>query len=262
MEMVTQDRDFILAMEAQHMYTHFPQFSPVQGNLYHWRGYVPAGNMKIPMDVILPMDFPNSPPSLIVKSNIQHPNVRANGELKLKILDTWRPDFHVYQALQEAKKLFNRILPKRSMAIARFKAHEQQVARSSTSSTVQATWRGKDPFEEVKIWQEKVNQKKMEIQKLKEELFKKDTGTRGDVLEQIISEIPEPVRLEKTLIALEELIENLKEFFLDGEIGQEDYYRLLKKHVKEWYKTKRLLELTKEGVIHGKSEKTRQKIRS
>lgn len=109
--------EFILAREAQLMYRRATDFEPVAGNLTRWRGSIPgrdqSKNMNFEVEIHLTPEFPRTPPKVLFITPADHPQITpGTGELSLRILSFWRPEYHLYQVVNSIKGLFARIPPK------------------------------------------------------------------------------------------------------------------------------------------------------
>ncbi len=109
--------EFVLAREAQLMYRRAKEFEPVSGNLSTWRGSIPGRghykDIKFEVEILIPPDFPRTAPKVTVITPSDHPQVDPRtGNLTLRILAYWRPEYHLYQVINSIKGLFARIPPK------------------------------------------------------------------------------------------------------------------------------------------------------
>lgn len=105
--------EFILAREAQLIYRRAREFEPVGGSLTKWRGSIPgrlpSQNVNFEVEILIPPDFPRSPPQVIMVTPTDHPQVDPKtGIISLRILSSWRPDYHLYQVINSVKGLFAR----------------------------------------------------------------------------------------------------------------------------------------------------------
>jgi len=108
--------DLALARETQLMFTYTEGFSPIGSELSRWKGEIlvkiPQGERAIPVEVLVPLKYPEYPPKVIVlEKNIQHPNIEKNGNVLLKITHEWKPDVHVYQVIHALQNLFKKVPP-------------------------------------------------------------------------------------------------------------------------------------------------------
>jgi ubiquitin-protein ligase len=108
--------DFILAREAQLMYKRAREFEPVNGDLGRWRGAIPGQdslNIKFEVEISIPPEFPRQAPTVTMITPSDHPLVDpATGNLNLRILTYWRPEYHLYQVVNSIKGIFARTPPK------------------------------------------------------------------------------------------------------------------------------------------------------
>ncbi|MHA1265228.1 MAG: ubiquitin-conjugating enzyme E2 [Candidatus Helarchaeota archaeon] len=109
--------EFILAREAQLMYRRARDFEPVSGNLAKWRGSIPGRgkdkHLKFEVEINIPSTFPQTSPQVTVVTPAEHPQIDpSTGNLTLRILSYWRPEYHLYQVVNSIKGLFARIPPK------------------------------------------------------------------------------------------------------------------------------------------------------
>ncbi len=104
--------DEILSQEAQFIYERAYGFEPKQGNLKIWKGFVPIktekGESSAEIEIVIPDDFPQVPPTIYVNNPIDHPNVE-DGILSMRMLTRWRSSYHIFQVIAEIKRLFQRV---------------------------------------------------------------------------------------------------------------------------------------------------------
>ncbi|MFX0197317.1 MAG: ubiquitin-conjugating enzyme E2 [Candidatus Hodarchaeota archaeon] len=108
------EMDFILAREAQLMYQRAPNFRPVGGVVTRWRGVVPirgGQSSTVVVDLILPPNFPQEPPICKMISNVKHPSVDLQGNIQLDILAKWKPNYHLYQVVNQLRVLLTQMPP-------------------------------------------------------------------------------------------------------------------------------------------------------
>jgi ubiquitin-conjugating enzyme E2 A len=76
-------------------------------------------------------NYPNSPPTVKFISKIFHPNVYANGELCLDILQNrWSPTYDVVAILTSVQSLLNDPNPNRSVRLASLRSSSCRYAAS------------------------------------------------------------------------------------------------------------------------------------
>lgn len=107
--------DFVLAREAQLMYKRAREFEPIGGNLAKWRGTILARdsqNIGFEVEITIPPEFPRQAPTVVMVTPTVHPLVDpSSGNLNLRILTYWRPEYHLYQVVNSIKGIFARIPP-------------------------------------------------------------------------------------------------------------------------------------------------------
>ena len=111
------DKDFILAREAQLVYSNSAAFgfNPVGDSLARWKGTLTyttnRGNNMFTFEIFLPEYFPNVSPVVTAVGWMDHPNIDEDGFVQLRILDNWRAEFHLYQVIIALKNLMSRVPP-------------------------------------------------------------------------------------------------------------------------------------------------------
>ncbi len=106
--------DWIISQEAQQMFEKEPNFSPVEGNLYHWRGDLEISKkLKITLDLVLPIAFPAEPPRIyVIKSEKRFTHSHFNPETKELTLNTeWNPGYSLFEVVNFLRDLFEREKP-------------------------------------------------------------------------------------------------------------------------------------------------------
>ncbi|MHA1198219.1 MAG: ubiquitin-conjugating enzyme E2 variant [Candidatus Heimdallarchaeaceae archaeon] len=110
--------DDILAKEYSLVMERAYAFEPIEGDLTRWRGVVPAvtddGEIFIEVIIVLPSDFPESPPVVRVLSPVTHPNLTQDKVLEMRMLARWRSSYHLFQIIVEMIRLFSKV-PARSV---------------------------------------------------------------------------------------------------------------------------------------------------
>jgi len=105
--------DEILAKEYSLVMERAYAFEPIDGDLTKWRGVVPAitsqGEIFIEVMIVLPSDFPSSPPVVKVISPITHPNLTEDKILEMRMLARWRSSYHLFQVIVEMIRLFSKV---------------------------------------------------------------------------------------------------------------------------------------------------------
>ncbi len=237
--------DLALARETQLMFTYTEGFSPIGSELSRWKGEIlvkiPQGERAIPVEVLVPLKYPEYPPKVIVlEKNIQHPNIEKNGNVLLKITHEWKPDVHVYQVIHALQNLFKKVPPQftdtAGAKIIRKKATVQTVdsARSANQQKVDSV------NQTITSLQDKIRAKDEELRKLRAELVK-GSNEKIAKIENIDIVLPkdkaksEKLVIQAKSIAIADLLSTLDEKFKDGEISPVDFSKLYRKYTKELY---------------------------
>ena len=233
----------------QLMFNYAQGFTPAGDGLNKWQGSIevntPEGEMKIPVEVLVPLKFPQYPPRVLIKNkNIVHPNVEKDGNVLLQITHEWKPDTHVYQVIKALESLFDKVPPK----IAGGKTVRPK-ASVQTRETVTTPHRRQveDINETISALQEKIQKKDEEIRKLQAEVVRgsDEKITRIENLDVLLpsdKEQSEKILLQAQNVALADLLSTLDEKFKDGEISPVDFSKLYRRYTKELYITHKKLE--------------------
>ena len=236
------DRDFILAREAQLVYSNNAAsgFNPVGESLARWRGTLTyttqRGKNMFTFEVFLPEYFPNVPPVVTAVGWMDHPNVDSDGFIQLRILENWRGEFHLYQVIIALKNLMSRVPP----------TPRGEIARSVRDTMVRLS----EPQSEDVIPRSSGEMKalKVEVSSLNEQLTSKDEELARLRAQTMLrtegSSIPISANneLESERIAISDLLSSLEDRYGAGEISIFDYSRLYKKYTKELYIIRKQLE--------------------
>lgn len=252
--------DYILAREAQLMYQRAPGFHPEKGNLKKWVGELPGrdqySHIKFKIELMIPDNFPNEPPTLRVVTPCKHPNVMDDGTVSLRILDQWKANYHLYQIINGIKGLFARAPPMPAAAITpSVKPAPPVVAETETV------------IEEVSIEEEsealkqRVGLMEQELERMQNSLAKRDEDLAMARAKMFVHNIPEKgeisekslvmptskpekdlLELESEKIAIEDLLASLEEKFADGELSATDYTKLYRQYKKQLYLVNKALD--------------------
>ncbi|MHA1409106.1 MAG: ubiquitin-conjugating enzyme E2, partial [Candidatus Odinarchaeia archaeon] len=227
--------DEILAKEAQLLYTRAPGFSPVNGNLKHWRGDIKTkkkGNTNFTIEIMLPDTFPNAPPKVVSITPIKHKIVDNKTMLfNLKILKEWKPKTHIYEVINIIKGEFARKAPtplggalkpiaKPEMETSK----KEEIDLSDPMGTVYSLENKLQMLEkEIDELQKKLSAKDEEITRLESVLaaHKVPTTTQKEIKKAVTPKDPTErliLDLEGEKMAVEELIKKLEEKFESGDI--------------------------------------------
>lgn len=86
-----------LIFEANILRKYEPSFHPVNGDIRRWEGEIEGLNdykgLKIRIEIVFPLIFPQKPPKVKILSKIWHPNISLHGEPCLNILNNWHPKY-------------------------------------------------------------------------------------------------------------------------------------------------------------------------
>ncbi len=240
------DRDFILAREAQLVYSNNAAsgFNPIGESLARWRGTLTYttqhGKNMFTFEVFLPEYFPNVPPVVTAVGWMDHPNVDNDGFIQLRILENWRGEFHLYQVIIALKNLMSRVPPTPKGEIARsvrdtmVKISEPQPENVIPRSSAEM----KSLRAEVSTLNERLTSKDEELARLRAQTMLRTEGP-SEPFSKTISAYNE---LESERIAISDLLSALEDRYGAGEISIFEYSRLYKKYTKELYIIRKQLE--------------------
>jgi ubiquitin-protein ligase len=240
------DRDFILAREAQLVYSNNAAsgFNPVGDSLARWQGTLTyttnRGRNMFTFEVFLPEYFPNVPPVITAVGWMDHPNVDQDGFVKLRILDNWRAEFHLYQVIIALKNLMSRVPPTprgetaRSVRDTMARMSEPQPETRQPRTTAEMTALRK----EISTLNTQITAKDEELARFRaRNIVTTDTSTQPTSLKVSSQE-----DLESERIALSDLLSSLEDRYAAGEISIFEYSRLYKKYTKELYLVRKQME--------------------
>ena len=240
------DRDFILAREAQLVYSNNAAsgFNPIGESLARWRGTLTYttqhGKNMFTFEIFLPEYFPNVPPVVTAVGWMDHPNVDNDGFIQLRILDNWRGEFHLYQVIIALKNLMSRVPPTprgetaRSVRDTMVKLAEPQAENVIPRSSAET----KALRVEVSSLNERLTSKDEELARLRAQTMLRTEGS-SEPLSRTMSAHNE---LESERIAISDLLSALEDRYGAGEISIFEYSRLYKKYTKELYIIRKQLE--------------------
>ncbi len=245
--------DLTVAREAQLVYSRTPGFNPIGSSLTQWRGQIPgrgrsAGKTFV-FDLYLPEYYPNVPPVVRAITPMRHPNVSEDGFVSLRILDTWRADFHLYQVIQSLQSLITRAPPtileeptKRPVKVPESQRIPATPATPPAASPTAAELR------EMELMQDEMVRLRKEISNQKEELTKVqtrqalglDSAPAADSDANTEPVVVDPLtEIESEEIATSELLASLHDRFTAGEVSFPEYARLHRRYSKELFLVKR-----------------------
>ncbi|MHA1311972.1 MAG: ubiquitin-conjugating enzyme E2 [Candidatus Helarchaeota archaeon] len=253
---MSEQLDFILAKEAELLYKRAKEFEPVGGNLKIWRGSIPGRgeykNTNFELEIRIPDAFPKKPPTVKMITPTEHPKVDENGQVHLRILTYWRPDYHVYQVINSIKGLYARVPPKLASLLNRNlqakKEPEHEPASYIPSSKEEKLEREVKRLEsEINSLRDGLTQRDEVVAHLRGQLDVHNVPDEGTSNLESILLPSDPIKkqiidLESEKIAIEDLLQTLEEKFDNAEIGSGEYSRLYKKYTKNLYLINKKLE--------------------
>ncbi|MFX0185581.1 MAG: ubiquitin-conjugating enzyme E2 [Candidatus Hodarchaeota archaeon] len=240
------DRDFILAREAQLVYSNSAAsgFNPVGESLARWQGTLTytthRGRNMFTFDIFLPEYFPNVPPVVTAVGWMDHPNIDEDGFVQLRILDNWRAEFHLYQVIIALKNLMSRVPPTP-------KGEAAKSVRDAVAKLTPVTPKPqrKPVSVETEALRKELDTRNQLLQEKEEELAR----LRAQQLVQIeqTTDMKQAAfsnqdSIESERIAISELLASLEDRYSSGEISIFEYSRLYKKYMKELYLVQKQLE--------------------
>lgn len=242
--------ELALAREMQLIFNHTRGFTPIGEGMNRWQGTIevesPSGKIDVPVEVMIPLKFPQYPPRVIVKDkDIIHPNVEQNGNILLRITHEWKPDTHVYQVIHAVKDLFSKVPPKTST---RGQTAQRKATIQSTNLMHTPKRREVDNIgESITSLQDKIKAKDEELRGLRAQLVKSSSES-VEKIEDLDMLLPsdkktrEKLLLQAQNVALADLLSTLDEKFKDGEISPVDFAKLYRRYSKEFYIVNKKLE--------------------
>lgn len=233
------DRDFILAREAQLVYSNSAAsgFNPVGDSLARWQGTLTyttsRGRNMFSFEIFLPEYFPNVPPVVTAIGFMDHPNVDEDNFVQLRILENWRAEFHLYQVIIALKNIMSRVPP---------------TPRGETAKSVRETvtrLAETPPAVERQTTTAETSALRIEVTSLGQQIQKKDEELAHLRAQQVVQTQPQQSpgqtslssrdNLETERIAISDLLASLEDRYASGEISIFEYSRLYKKYSKELY---------------------------
>jgi ubiquitin-protein ligase len=241
------DRDFILAREAQLVYSNSAAsgFTPVGDSLVRWQGTLTyttnRGRNMFSFEVFLPEYFPNVPPVVTAVGWMDHPNIDEDNFVQLRILDNWRAEFHLYQVLIALKNLMSRVPPTPKGETAKTvrdtvvkMTESPKPAPVSPSTSIETT----ALRTELNSLGHQIQEKDEELARLRaRQMIQTQPSSSTDKVDLSLQE-----DLESERIATSELLASLEDRYSSGEISIFEYSRLYKKYTKELYTVRKQLE--------------------
>ena len=242
-------------------------FEPVRGNLKQWKGYVGTiEGTEIPIfaNIYVQDGFPAVPPFVDITPKVNHPNVEDDGTLSLRILAEWQSNYHVYQVIEDIKKLLENVPAKpyktkvkkqksTGLTITQIPIKELPQVSLASSGSPQMVAEKQTLDDSIVEYQEQIQNISKEIEKEREALLKKG-GIEVETRAKEIS-ISREEDLQAEFVAIQDTLEVVEEKFEDGDMTNIEYLKLHKKYTKKGFiaekqlnqiKTKTSGDMTKE----------------
>jgi len=201
-------------LEAELMYKKVQNFKSIEGNLRKWEGHIKTKDKDLTLTVYieLPETYPETPPILKIKPPIIHPNIDKNGSVRLNLINYWKPEYHLYQVINNLKAVFWRNTPTKLHHIKMEKVKVKSKPKKELENVNTRLINGKT--------QNGIPKREME-KKLKMQI----------VLDNFSTTLKDKVLdLQSDKISIINLVNSLDENFEKGEISPEIYSRLYKKY--------------------------------
>ncbi|MFX1453255.1 MAG: ubiquitin-conjugating enzyme E2, partial [Promethearchaeota archaeon] len=101
-------------LEAELMYKKQSEFKTIKGNLRKWVGHLKTrDNDSITINIEIPENFPYIAPIIKISPPIVHSSIDKNGNLNLKMIKYWKPEYHIFQIINSLKTIFWQEPPKK-----------------------------------------------------------------------------------------------------------------------------------------------------
>ncbi|MHA2232106.1 MAG: ubiquitin-conjugating enzyme E2 variant [Candidatus Hodarchaeales archaeon] len=231
--------DSILAREAQLVYSNTLGFAPVGNTLNTWEGAVRGGGREFRFQIYLPGYFPNVPPVVRAIDPIKHRNVDDEGFVNLRILDSWRAEFHLYQVINALRGLMARAPP--VPAEVRLPSPKEMLLPEITRAPVApAEPTPATDRKEYQTLKTELNRMTGQMTDRDEEIARLRARQASGIAPQETSSPAAPqasvdirTELESDRLATSEMLAHLHERFDSGEISVHDFSRLLRKYQKD-----------------------------
>ena len=258
----------VLARETQLVFTNTPGWSPVGKTLQKWEGSIRTSTGSFEFEVFLPEYFPNVPPVVQCKTPASHPNFDKDNFVKMRILENWRAEFHLYQVINALKGLITRVPPiferpsRKDLVSERDRVQIPSSTAQVPSSKQAVSTQPQISTAEVSALRDELKRLKGEMTEQEEELarvrarraFGIETGTDDTSRPSEPETVPisgteghnQLIELESEHVALSELLAALHEKYSSGEASVYDFARLYKKYSRDLYLIKKKLEYMKQ----------------
>lgn len=231
--------DSILAREAQLVYSNTLGFAPVGNTLNTWEGAVRGGGKEFRFQIYLPDYYPNVPPVVRAIDPIKHRNVDDEGFVNLRILDSWRAEFHLYQVINALRGLMARAPPVPTEV--RLPSPREMplpaITRAPAAPIESAPAADRKEYQTLKT---EMNRLKGQMTDRDEEIARLRARQASGIAPQAASSATSSqtnvdlrTELESDRLATSEMLAHLHERFDSGEISVHDFSRLLRKYQKD-----------------------------
>ncbi|MCE7741025.1 MAG: hypothetical protein GOP50_01080 [Candidatus Heimdallarchaeota archaeon] len=243
--------DFLLANEMQLIFDKQMNFEPVRGNLKQWKGYVgtiEGTDIPIFANIYVQDGFPEVPPFVDITPKINHPNVDDDGSLSLRILVEWQASFHIYQIIEDIKKLFETVTAKTyktkakkakrderhtGLTISKIPIKELPQVSLASSSSPQMVAEKRNLDDSIVEYQSEIQNISREIEDEREALLK-EGGIAFEAKSKEIT-ISREEDLQAEFVAIQGTLEVVEEKFEDGDMTNIEYLKLHKRYTKKGF---------------------------
>jgi len=243
--------DYLLANEMQLIFDKQLNFEPVRGNLKQWKGYVGTiEGTEIPIfaNIYIQDGFPEVPPFVDITPKVNHPNVEDDGTLSLRILAEWQTDYHVYQVIEDIKKLFvnvpaktyktkvkktNKEEKQTGLTITQIPIKELPQVSLASSSSPQMVAEKRDLDDSIVHYQREIQKISRQIEGEREALLKEGGIDIEPKSKEISISIEEDLQAE--FVAIQDTLDVIAEKFEDGDMTNIEYLKLHKLYTKKGF---------------------------
>jgi len=226
-------------------------FEPVRGNLKLWKGYVGTiEGTEIPIfaNIYVQDGFPEVPPFVDITPKINHPNVDDDESLSLRILAEWQSNYHIYQIIEDIKKLFENVPAKpyktkvkktkrderqTGLTITKIPIKELPQVSLSSSNSPQMVAEKRDLDDSIVEYQREIQNISRQIEDERESLLK-EGGIAIEAKSKEIT-ISREEDLQAEFVAIQDTLEVVEEKFEDGDMTNIEYLKLHKRYTKKGF---------------------------
>lgn len=225
--------DLALATEMQLMLEKEPMFNLVGDQLTHWRGILGdfRGYGAVELDILLPSGFPNDPPIIKPGTPMEHGMIK-DGRLNPATIARWDSSKHLFEAIRDIRVAFNNVPPRRQGATPTHSAPPSAVTPSSfppASSSV-PSYVSED---EIQLEQQ-VGSLQSELARIEREITEITSNAVMESGSPQLRSSPE-MGIKAELVAVEDVLLNLKDMFEDADIADISYLTLFRKYTTRQY---------------------------